>query len=74
MSPVDACLGPRSGMPPAGVRAPVVPTGVSGPDPASGRLPKGFSNVRGGGGLLGVVYARPLVSKAGSGCVWEAGL
>lgn len=40
-------------MPSAGLRALVVPSGVSGPYPADGQLPKGFSNFPGGEGPFG---------------------
>lgn len=74
-SQVDVCLGLSLGLPSAGLPARVVPAGVSvGPSPLIANFLKMFIIHLGEGSPLGIVSACPLVSKAGSGCVWEAGL
>lgn len=72
---MNVCLGPSLGLPLAGLPARVVPAGVSvGLSPPIANFLKMFVIHLGEGSLLGIVSACPLVSKAGSGCVWEAGL
>lgn len=73
LGPVGVCLGPSSGMLSAGLRAPQGALGLSLPM-ANFRKVFLIQRGQGEGALLGVVSACALVSKAGSGCVWEAGL
>lgn len=71
----SGCLGPSPGMPSAGLTSLVVPVQISlGLSQPIANFPKAFIIHAGERGLLGIVSACPLMSKAGFGCVWEVGL